>query len=89
MAKPFSQKYFYRLLIKACHADISGDKFAVKYLRTAARAARKAYIIGQSEKRAGRTPAPFKDMPTGSSVLEQNAWRFVYECYLIGHNRKE
>lgn len=89
MAQPFSKRWFYNLLIRDAPADIIGNKLAVNHLKNAAKTARRAYLIGRSEKHEGKALAPFKDMPEGSSELEQNAWRFVYECYLVGHKGRE
>lgn len=88
MAKPYTKRWIYNLLLENIPDEISKNKPSRRYLHKTADTARKAYLIGVSEARKGKKPDIFKDMPVGSSDLENLAWKFVFICYLQGHNRK-
>lgn len=88
MSNKYTKQWIYELLLKSMPPDVTEDRFARRYLRQIAKTARKAYLIGVSESRAGKPAANFRPMPANSSELEQSAWRFVFECYLVGAKRK-
>lgn len=89
MLKPYTKQWIYDLLLKKMPIDVSKDKPSCNYLRKVSKTARKAYLIGVHEGRAGKPAFDFRPMPSGSSDLEQSAWRFVFECYMAGTKRKE
>ena len=89
MSNKYTKQWIYELLLKSMPSVVTEDRFTRRYLRQIAKTARKAYLIGVSERRAGKTAASFRPMSADSSELEQSAWRFVFECYMAGTRRKE
>lgn len=88
MARQFTKRWIYDLLLKSMPVEVSKDKHTRRYLCKTAETARKAYLIGVSEARKGKLPDTFRDMPAGHSDLENIAWKLIFACYLQGHNRK-
>lgn len=88
MAKPYTKRWIYNLLLENIPDEISKNKPSRRYLHKIADTARKAYLIGVSEARKGKLPDTFRDMPAGHSDLENIAWKLIFACYLQGHNRK-
>ena len=86
--KPYSEQWIYNLLVSSCGVQ---DKRSLTYLRGSAKTGRKAYLMGQRERRAGGAMVKEKDSANWlksnctDSDLAKTACEFVYQMYRAGY----
>ena len=86
--KPYSEQWIYNLLVSSCGVQ---DKRSLTYLRGIAKTGRKAYLMGQRERRAGGAMVKEKDSANWlksnctDSDLAKTACEVVYQMYRAGY----